>query len=80
MTHSQYISFGQCKEYYQSCGICIDRCPAGAINYFGHDKMTYTGYLQKITAPEMMNTYGMCVRAGGLCQTGVPGESEIPKR
>lgn len=63
-----------------SCGVCIKRCPAGAISLQGHDKrkclenlmVTQKHLLEK---PGYIGTYPGC----GLCQTGVPCESRIPR-
>ena len=63
-----------------SCGVCIKRCPAGAISPQGHDKhkcfedlmVTQKHWLEK---PGYIGTYPGC----GLCQTGVPCESRIPR-
>ncbi|HWQ68171.1 MAG TPA: epoxyqueuosine reductase [Methanospirillum sp.] len=64
----------------QSCGICIERCPAGAISQSGHDKVKCAAYFKTITEPYLLQTYGIEGNACGLCQTGVPCESGIPKR
>ncbi len=63
-----------------SCGVCIERCPAGAITAQGHDKhkcrenirVTQAPWLEK---PGYMGEYAGC----GLCQSKVPCESGIPK-
>jgi epoxyqueuosine reductase len=62
-----------------TCGICIDRCPAGAIGPGGHDKLKCREFLMvtlvnRERKPGYIGSYGAC----GLCQTGVPCESEIP--
>jgi len=63
-----------------SCGACIKRCPAGAISPKGHDKNRCLENLmatQKhwLEEPGYIGTYAGC----GLCQTGVPCESRIPR-
>ena len=63
------------------CGLCIKRCPAGAISPAGHNKKMCESYLNKIASrtgalwPDLADKYGC-----GLCQTGVPCESRIPHR
>ena len=63
------------------CGLCIKRCPAGAISPAGHNKKMCESYLNKIASrtgalwPDLADKYGC-----GLCQTGVPCESRIPPR
>jgi epoxyqueuosine reductase QueG len=63
-----------------SCGLCIGRCPTGAISQSGHDKILcretlsvkQAHFLQK---PGYIGIYSGC----GLCQTKVPCESRIPR-
>ena len=64
----------------ESCGMCIDRCPAEAITQSGHDKVKCAAYLKTITEPYLFERYGIEGNACGLCQIGVPCESGIPKR
>ncbi len=64
----------------ESCGMCIDRCPADAISHSGHDKVKCAAYLKTITKPYLFKKYGIEGNACGLCQTGVPCESGIPKQ
>lgn len=64
-----------------SCGLCIKRCPAGAIGPDGHDKDRCQQYIRGAMAewlkrPGYIGEYLAC----GLCQTGVPCESAIPLR
>ncbi|PLX42849.1 MAG: 4Fe-4S ferredoxin [Deltaproteobacteria bacterium] len=67
--------------FYQngSCGKCIERCPIGAISEKGHDKALCQKYVdmtwQYVERAHHFKGYGC-----GLCQTGVPCESRIPKR
>lgn len=61
-----------------NCGKCIDRCPAGAISFNGHDKSKCSNYLAKVTRPHVTNTYGFKGYGCGLCQTDVPCESGVP--
>ena len=62
-----------------SCGLCIKRCPAGAISAAGHDKRK-CGELLKGEASRFLAEHGVNTDACGLCQTGVPCEDRIPGR
>lgn len=65
------------------CGACIRRCPGAAISEKGHDKnkcFEVLAYKQKPWldgehGPGFIGKYAGC----GLCQTGVPCASAIPK-
>jgi epoxyqueuosine reductase QueG len=60
------------------CGKCIDRCPVGAITKQGHDKGKCQQYVD-VETREFINTYfGFDAYGCGLCQVGVPCESNIP--
>ena len=64
-----------------SCGVCMQRCPVGAIGPDGHDKLKCREYLmvtlvEWVKKPRYMGAYSAC----GLCQTYVPCESQIPSR
>jgi epoxyqueuosine reductase len=74
--HRQYCSYAQDG----SCGVCIGRCPAGAIGPEGHDKECCRQYIRVNLAdwlkrPGYQGEYLSC----GLCQTGVPCESSRPR-
>jgi len=60
-----------------SCGECIARCPAGALTAAGHDKRKCEAYVSS-TRPYVQAQFGFAGYGCGLCQTGVPCESEIP--
>jgi epoxyqueuosine reductase len=69
-----------CLHYAKGiCGMCISRCPAGAVTKAGHDKkacatqcmVTWEYATKQLGLPQ--NAYGC-----GFCQTGVPCESRIP--
>ncbi|MFW6374369.1 MAG: 4Fe-4S ferredoxin [Thermodesulfobacteriota bacterium] len=61
------------------CGICISRCPAGAISKSGHDKVKCRTYIRQVTRPYVeAHQLGVPVNACGLCQVKVPCESRIP--
>ena len=60
------------------CGKCIQRCPAGAITMTGHNKAKCRNYLRSVTNDYVRAHYGFDGYGCGLCQTGVPCESQIP--
>jgi epoxyqueuosine reductase QueG len=61
------------------CGVCIERCPAGAITEKGHNKRLCKGYINNVVNPYVKEVWGLEGEIGcGLCQTGVPCESQIP--
>jgi epoxyqueuosine reductase len=60
-----------------TCGVCIDRCPAGAISEAGHDKDRCRAYMANGIA-HLREEWGLAVPGCGLCQTGVPCEYGIP--
>lgn len=60
-----------------SCGVCIDRCPAGAISEKGHDKLKCRAYVYGDLLP-WRDVYGVHTVGCGLCQTAVPCEDCIP--
>jgi len=66
-----FYSNNTCKE-------CARRCPADAISKTGHDKAKCYKYIRQITAVYSKTHYGLDVNNCGLCQTGVPCESQIP--
>ncbi len=60
-----------------ACGLCIARCPVGALSPEGHDKIKCRDYLN-YTRSHILENYGFPGYACGLCQVGVPCESGIP--
>jgi epoxyqueuosine reductase len=60
------------------CGICIKRCPVGAITEAGKDKAACRGHLFPVTRDYVTTEYGFEGYGCGLCQTKVPCESKIP--
>ncbi|MGC8603192.1 MAG: epoxyqueuosine reductase [Desulfomonilaceae bacterium] len=62
-----------------SCTACRKRCPVGAITEKGHDKDKCWAHAGVTCAEFARSNYGFDGYGCGLCQTGVPCESEIPK-
>jgi len=61
------------------CGICIDRCPAGALSLEGHDKPRCREYCH-VEIPRAVGERFQVAELGcGLCQTMVPCEGMIPR-
>jgi epoxyqueuosine reductase len=61
-----------------TCGKCIQRCPVGALSPAGHDKVKCRNYLFTKTKGYVKSHFNFDGLGCGLCQTGVPCESEIP--
>ena len=61
-----------------TCGLCMKRCPIGAITEKGHDKRLCSRYLD-MTRQYVQRHYGFEGYGCGLCQVGVPCESCIPE-
>lgn len=67
-----------CLHYSKgTCGVCISRCPSGAMSKEGHNKRICAAHLQT-TSNYVKSTFGFNGYGCGLCQTGVPCESQIP--
>ena len=64
----------------QSCTACRKRCPVGAITEEGHNKEKCRAHLRGACAEYVKENYGLDGFGCGLCQTGVPCESGIPKK
>jgi epoxyqueuosine reductase QueG len=62
----------------KSCGICIERCPIGAITENGHNKTLCSKYVG-MTRAYVQRHYGFNGYGCGFCQTDVPCESVIPE-
>jgi epoxyqueuosine reductase len=73
-------TYANCLFYTNvGCGLCIQRCPAGAITSCGHDKIKCHLYLREIGyKPNETYDIEKSVAGCGLCQTGVPCESVNP--
>lgn len=63
-----------------TCGVCIRRCPTGAISAAGHDKPRCRDYTYGTLQPRLQEAYGVAIAGCGLCQTGVPCEASNPCR
>lgn len=61
------------------CGRCIARCPVGALTEAGHDKERCRNHIIPVTEDYVKSHYGFDGYGCGLCQTGVPCESKIPR-
>ena len=68
-----FFAGGKCRK-------CAERCPAGAIDADGHDKVRCRAYIRETTRPHARNAFGLDANACGLCQVGVPCEAGIPVR
>ena len=67
-----------CLHYAKNtCGKCIDRCPARAITEAGHDKEKCRQHLE-MSRQHVKKTYLFEGYGCGLCQVGVPCEAMIP--
>jgi len=62
----------------KSCGVCISRCPVGAISPDGHDKALCHEYTNGRAFRDLSKKYDAKHVGCGLCQTDVPCESRIP--
>jgi len=71
---------GNCLYYREgSCGICIDRCPAGALSREGHDKPKCSDYVHGEIPRAVGERFQVSELGCGLCQTMVPCEGAIPR-
>ena len=61
-----------------SCGLCISRCPVGALSKGGHDKTACRLHVYTTSVAAVAERYGVAQVGCGLCQTGVPCERQIP--
>lgn len=60
-----------------TCGVCITRCPGGAVSKSGHDKNACLKQLA-VTTKYSETQFGITGYGCGFCQTGTPCESRIP--
>jgi epoxyqueuosine reductase QueG len=71
---------GNCLYHREgSCGICIDRCPAGALSREGHDKRKCREYVHGEIPCAVGERFQVSELGCGLCQTMVPCEGMIPR-
>ncbi len=75
--------YANCLHYFNgSCGLCIKRCPVGAITEQGHDRSRCRRYLNEIgyNPNELAQGYDLAtsVAGCGLCQVGVACEFRNP--
>jgi epoxyqueuosine reductase len=62
-----------------TCGLCIGRCPVGALSKQGHDKPRCRQYVYEEAPRKLAELYNAAQTGCGLCQTRVPCEGRIPK-
>lgn len=60
------------------CMKCAKRCPAGAINEYGHDKIKCREYQREVTLKYNKEKFNMESNYCGLCQFDIPCESCRP--
>ncbi len=60
------------------CGVCIGRCPVGALSLDGHDKRACMEHVYGTAQREVGPLFGVPQTGCGLCQTGVPCEAINP--
>ena len=77
-----YTSHREYCLYFQdgSCAACAARCPVGSVRVEGRDKEKCRRHLRECCAPYVERTWNFKGYGCGLCQTGVPCESGIPRR
>jgi epoxyqueuosine reductase QueG len=80
-TPRPYPDFRHNCLYYRnaSCGLCIARCPVGAISHEGHDKKACSIHVYTTSIAAVGQEYGVASTGCGLCQTKVPCEAGIPR-
>lgn len=64
----------------KTCGVCMSRCPVGAISLEGHDKALCQKYTHGPAFRKIAREYEAKHIGCGLCQTDVPCEGGIPER
>lgn len=63
-----------------TCGVCIKRCPAGAITSDGHNKDMCFQFIREVVMPAVNEEYAVTTLSCGLCQTRTPCETKIPDK
>jgi epoxyqueuosine reductase QueG len=77
--YPDHYHYHNCLYYREkSCGVCIGRCPAGAISLQGHDKDACWHYVYVTAVAAVAEKIGVTHTGCGLCQTKVPCEGRIP--
>lgn len=61
-----------------SCGVCVRRCPVGALSPDGHDKSVCREHVYGTIPAAVAEEYQVTATGCGLCQTAVPCESRVP--
>jgi epoxyqueuosine reductase len=61
-----------------ACGLCIKRCPAGAITSGGHNKDLCFKFIREVVVPAVNEGYAVTTPSCGLCQTKIPCETKMP--
>ncbi len=80
-TERDYTEYNEYCMAKDGCTACMKRCPAGAITKEGHDKVLCMKYHAEVIKKIDHERYGYDGYAVcGLCQTGVPCESCVPKK
>jgi Uncharacterized Fe-S protein len=81
-TQRKYIKYNEyCLHFSKGgCMKCAERCPVGAINENGHDKIKCREYQSIVTSTYIKDNYSIKSNYCGLCQFNIPCESCIPKR
>ncbi len=68
-----------CLHYREgTCGLCIERCPVGALSRQGHDKYRCREYVYGEVPRAVGEQYQVPHTGCGLCQTRVPCEAQVP--
>jgi epoxyqueuosine reductase QueG len=62
-----------------TCGVCIGRCPVGALSKSGHDKPICRNHVYGTIPKAVAERFEVASTGCGLCQTKVPCESRIPQ-
>ena len=80
-TTRPYVGIYDYCLFYNSktCGVCIKRCPAGAISSDGHNKDLCFQYIREKVMPAVNDKYEVTTPSCGLCQTNTPCETKRPE-
>ena len=61
-----------------TCGVCVRRCPVGALSADGHDKSICREHVYGTIPAAVADEYNVTATGCGLCQTAVPCEYKVP--